>query len=107
MWLLARSRPQQMNLWFALSDRGLLTQLGAAFHEDLAGRLAQALPLTPLMIMDLRVPINGTVVATDTSVHGQGVCRTVKFAATGELDAKAVRLGTHSFGTAVLDSLSC
>ena len=89
LWLLARSRPQQMNLWFALSDRGLRMQFGAAFPIDLAGRLVHALLLMPFMIMDLRVPTNGTVVATDASVHGQGVCRTVGFAATGELDAKS------------------
>ena len=88
LWLLARSRPQQMNLWFALSDRGLRMQLGAACPINLAGRLVHALLLMPFMIMDLRVPTNGTVVATDASVHGQGVCRTVGFAATGELDAK-------------------
>ena len=88
LWLLARSRPQQMNLWFALSDRGLRMQLGAAFPLDLAGRLVHALLLMPFMTMDLRVPTNGSVVATNTSVHGQGVC-TVGFAASRELDAKS------------------
>ena len=78
-----------MDLWFALSDNGLRMQLGAAFPIDLAGRLVHALMLMPFMIMDLRVPTNGTVVATDASVHGQGVCRTVGFTATGELDAKS------------------
>ena len=88
LWLLAQSRPQKMNLWSPLSDQGLRMQLGAASHIDLAGRLVHALLLMPFMIMDLRVPTNGTVVATDASVHGQGVCRTVGFAAAGELEAK-------------------
>ena len=78
-----------MNLWFALSDRGLRMQLGAAFPIDLAGRLVHALLLMPFMITDLRVPTNGTVVAAGASAHGQGVCRTVGVAATGELDAKS------------------
>ena len=86
---LARSRPQQMNLWFAVSDRGLRMQFGAAFQKDLAGRLVHALLLMPFMIIDLHAPPNGTVVAIDTSVHGQGVCCTVGIAAAGELDAKS------------------
>ena len=73
LWLLARSRPQQMNLWFALSDRGLRMQLGAAFPIGLAGRFVHALLLMLFMIIGLDVPTNGTVVATDASVHGQGV----------------------------------
>ena len=89
LWLLARSRPQQMNLWFALSDNGLRMQLGAAFPIDLVGRLVHALLLMPFMIMDLCVPTNGNVAATDATVHGQDVCRTVGFAAAGELDAKS------------------
>ena len=104
LWLLARSRPQQMNLWFALSDGSLRMQLGAAFPIGLAGRLVHALLLMLFMIMDLDVPTNGTVVATDASVHGQGVCRTVNFAAIGELDAKS-REAQHTdscFGLVVM-----
>ena len=55
---------------------------------DLAGKLVHALMLMPFMIMDLRLPTSGTVVATDASVYGQGVCRTVGFTATGQLEAK-------------------
>ena len=107
LWLLARSRPQQMNLWFARSDRGLRMQLGAAFPIGLAGRLVHALLLMLFMIIDLDVPTNGTVVATDASVHGQGVCRTANFAATGELDAKnrkdqRTQLWDSCFGLVVL-----
>ena len=107
LWLLTRNRPQHMDLWFALSDNGLRMQLGAAFPIDLAGRLVHALMLMPFMIMDLRVPTNGTVVATDASVHGQGVCRTVGFTATGELDAKSreaqhTHLWDNSIGLVVM-----
>ena len=96
-----------MNLWFALNDRGLRMQLGAAFPVGLAGRLEHALLLILFMIIDHDVPTNGTVVVTDASVHGQGVCRTVNFAAAGELDAKSreaqhTQLWDSCFGLVVM-----
>ena len=42
----------------------------------------------PLMIIDLRLPTSGTVVATDASEYGQGVCRAVGLTAAGRLEAK-------------------
>ena len=82
-------------------------QLSAAFPIDLAGRLVHALMLMPFMIMDFRVPTNVTVVATDASVYGQGVCRTVGFTATGKLDAKSredqhTQLWDNSIGLVVM-----
>ena len=44
--------------------------------------------LMPSMIIDLRLPTSGTVVATDASESGQGVCRAVGLTAAGKLVAK-------------------
>ena len=44
--------------------------------------------LMPLMIIDLRLPTSGTVVATDASEYVQGVCRAVSLTAAGKLEAK-------------------
>ena len=44
--------------------------------------------LMPLMIIDFRLPTSGTVVATDASEYGQGVCRAVGLTAAGKLEAK-------------------
>ena len=68
---------------------------------------AHALLLMLFMIIDLDVPTNGTVVATDASVHGQGVCHIVNFTATGELDAKSreaqhTQLWDNCFGLVVM-----
>ena len=59
-----------------------------SFPEDLARELVHALMLMPLMIIDLRLPTSGTVVATDASEYGQGVCRAVGLTAAGKLEAK-------------------
>ena len=40
------------------------------------------------MIIDLRLPTSFTVVATDASEYGQGVCRAVGLTAAGKLEAK-------------------
>ena len=112
LWMLSQSRPQHMDLqiiagrksrkfhyrretssvfhfvWFTLGDTSLRMQPGAAFPVYLAGELVHALMLMPFMFMDLRLPTSGTVVATDASEYGQGVCRTVGFTATAKLEAK-------------------
>ena len=44
--------------------------------------------LMPLMIIDLRLPTSGTVVATDASEYGQGVCRAVGLTASGKLEVQ-------------------
>ena len=112
LWLLSQKRPQHKDLqiiagrlsrnfqfrretssifqvvWFALGDNSLCIQHDAGFPEDLAGELAHALMLMPLMIIDLRLPTNGTVVATDASEYGQGVCRAVGLTASGQLEAQ-------------------
>ena len=101
LWLLSQNRPQHKDLqiiagrwsrkfqfrretssvfqvvWFALGDNSLCIQPDAAFPENLAGELVHALMLMPMMIIDLRLPTSGTVVATDASEYGQGVCRAV------------------------------
>ena len=75
-------------VWFALGDNTLRMQPGAAFPEDLAGELVHALMLMPLMIIDLRLPTSGTVVGTDASEYGKGVCRAIGLTAAGKLEAK-------------------
>ena len=111
LWLLSQNRPQHMDLqtiakrtsrkfqyrretssvfhvvWFALGN-SLRMQPGAAFPVELGGMLVQALMLMPLMIIDLRLPTSGTVVATDASEYGQGVCHAVGLTAAGKLEAK-------------------
>ena len=112
LWLLSQNRPQHKDLqiiagrwskkiqyrretssvfhvvWFALGDNSLRMQPDSAFTEDLAGELGHALMLMPLMIIDLRLPTSGTVVATDASEYGQGVCRAVGLTAAENLEAK-------------------
>ena len=85
-----------MNLWFARSDRGLRMQLGAAFPIGLAGRLVHALLLMLFMIIDLDVPTNGTVVATDASKVK--ACATQQILQRQESSMpKTKRLSAHSF----------
>ena len=120
LWLLSQKRPQHKDLqiiagrwsrkfqfrretssifqvvWFALGDNSLCIQHDAGFPEDLAGELAHALMLMPLMIIDLRLPTNGTVVATDGSEYGQGVCRAVGLTASGQLEAQRLESSTRT-----------
>ena len=79
-------------MWFALGDNSLCIQPDAAFPEDLAGELVHALMLMPLMIIDLRLPTSGTVVATDASEYGQGVCRAVGLTASGKLEVQRLEV---------------
>ena len=112
LWLLSQNRPQHKDLqiiagrwsrkfqyrretssvfqvmWFALGDNSLCIQPDAAFPEDLAGELVHAFMLMPLMIIDFRLPTSGTVVATDASEYGQGVCRAVGLTAAGRLEVQ-------------------
>ena len=112
LWLLSQNRPQNKDLqiiagrwsrkfqyrsetssvfhvvWFALGNNSLRMQPDSALPEDLAGELVHAVMLMPLMIIDLSLPTSGTVVATDASEYGQGVCRAVGLTAAGKLEAK-------------------
>ena len=115
LWLLSQHRPQHKDLqiiagrwsrkfqyrreassvfhvvWFALGDSSLHMPPGAAFPEDLAGELVHALMLMPLMIIDLRLPTSGTVIATDASEHGVGLT------AAGKLEAKRLETQRAQF----------
>ena len=108
LWLLSQNSPQHKDLqiiagrfqfrretssifhvvWFALGENGLCIQPDAAFPENLAGEIVHALMLMPLMIIDLRLPTSGTVVATDASEYGQGVCRAVGLTSSGKLEVQ-------------------